>query len=195
MASGSVTISQDRVPALLRAIEDLTKTDVLVGIPGTTADRKPEGGHPAPINNAALGYIHEFGLPEHNIPARPFLRPGIAEGMPAIISRLRSGAKRALTLAARHGDSEAGVKALEAVGLVAQNAVRAYINRGVGPPLATSTLRRRMATKGKPRRGAALELARRATGAPPGLDLAKPLIWTAQMRNSITYVLRPRKGR
>lgn len=192
MASGSVVISQDQVPLLLRAVEDLTRTDVLVGIPGTTAERKPEGGHTAPVNNAALGYIHEFGLPEHNIPARPFLRPGITEGLPRIINQLRLAARRTLD-GALHGDHEAGTKALEMVGLTAQNAVRAYINRGVAPPLAEFTLRKRMATKGKPKKGAAAELARRATGAAPGIDLAKPLIWTGQLRNSITYVLRPRR--
>jgi hypothetical protein len=190
--AGSVVISNDRVPLVLRAIETLTKSEVLIGIPGDAAERKPEPGQTAPpqITNAALGYIHEFGLPEHNIPARPFLRPGIQEAMPAIIARLRGAALKVL---ANLDDPETAQKELVAVGLTAQNAVRRYMNRGIPPPLAQSTLYKRAGTKGKPRKGGRLELARRAAGGLPGVDLAKPLIWTAQLRNSVSFVVRSRR--
>lgn len=172
--AGSVVISNDRVPLVLRAIETLTNSEVLVGIPGDATERKPEPGQTAPtITNAALGYIHEFGLPEHNIPARPFLRPGIQEAMPAIISRLRRAAQKVL---ANLDDPETAQKELVSVGLIAQNMVRRYMNRGIPPPLAQSTLHKRAGTKGKPRRGGRLELARRAAGGAPGVDLAKPLV-------------------
>lgn len=187
---GSVVISRDRVPQLLRVIEDLTKSDLLVGVPGNTAPREaPPGGH-APMNNATLAYIHEFGLPEHNLPARPFLRPGIEGAIPAIVTRLRAGAKKAL---ANLDDHEGGIKALEAAGLTAQNAVRAYINRGVPPPLAMSTLLKRQAERPN-RKGPGLEIARRIATGVEGTDLVKPLVDTGQLRNSITYVIRPRRG-
>lgn len=46
--------------------------EVLIGIPMSTTER-PDGE----ITNAELGYIHEYGAPEANIPARPFLIPGV----------------------------------------------------------------------------------------------------------------------
>lgn len=192
MASGSVTITSDRVPFMLAAVERLANTEVLVGVPGDAQPRKPEPGQttPAGITNAALAYIHEFGSPEANIPARPFLRPGLAAAMPAIGNRLFSAARTVLT---HLDDKEAANKALVAVGLTAQNAVRAYINRGIPPPLAEATLEKRMGTKGKPKKGARLELARRAAGGAPGVDLAKPLVWTGQLRSSITFVIRTRR--
>lgn len=184
MAEGGVTIRNDRVPLVLRAIEALTRSEVLVGVPGDATKRK-EGG----ITNASLAYIHEFGSPGANIPARPFLRPGIQEGMPEIIAKLRGAALKAL---ANLDDPEAAQKALVAVGLTAQNAVRRYINRGVPPPLKASTLRGRLAGKG-PKKGARAELARRAAGGAPGIDLAKPLIHTGQLRNSITFIIRSKR--
>lgn len=54
-------------------------------------------------------------------------------------------------------------------------------------PLADSTVEAR-ARRG--RKGATLELARRAAGESPGTDLAKPLIDTGQYRRAITHVVR-----
>jgi len=75
-------------------------------------------------------------------------------------------------------------------GLAAQSSVRALISSGIGPALSEATLRNR-ARRG--RKGAKEELASRAAGQQPSTELAKPLIDTAQYRNSITYVLRKRK--
>ena len=162
MATGGMRITADGVPALLKAIEDLTHQQVLVGIPGDTAPRADTGA-----SNALIGFVQEFGSPAKNIPARPFLRPGVEQAIPQIVSRLRTGAKRAISAPV---DPEAGTNALIAAGLTAQNSVRRYMNAGVPPPLAAATLR-----------------ARRSRGH----TSQKSLVETGQLRNAITFVIKP----
>lgn len=155
---GKIT-TKDQMADVLKSIQSLVKEQTLVGIPDSNAARK-EG----PINNAALGYINEFGSPANNIPARPFLIPGVEAAEPAVLKQLKRGAEGALD-----GRLDAADKALHSAGILAVNAVRGKINEGVPPPLADSTLAARR------RRG--------RTG-------TKPLIDTGQLRNAITYVLR-----
>jgi hypothetical protein len=52
----------------------LASTEVLVGFPEDTTERDKEGDDPARergITNAALGYIHDQGVPEVGIPSSP----------------------------------------------------------------------------------------------------------------------------
>jgi hypothetical protein len=135
--------------------------DVLIGIPSDKAARKEEGGE---LNNATIGYIMEHGAPEMNIPARPHLIPGVEAVTEKMAKALGAAAKASLL-----GDPTAVGKALNRVGLIGQNSVKAMINAGPPPMLAAGTLAARH------RRG--------RTG-------TKPLIDTGQYRNSITYVLR-----
>ena len=77
----------------LRLLADL---EVLVGFPEDSTERDEtatteEGKEP--ITNAALGYIHDNGAPEVNIPARPFMKPAIEENKEKI-ERALSGAMR-----------------------------------------------------------------------------------------------------
>ncbi|MCJ2023540.1 hypothetical protein, partial [Methylobacterium sp. J-067] len=55
----------------LRAVEKR----VLIGIPAESMHPGEKGEKP--INNAALGYLFEYGQPEKNLPARPHLFPGV----------------------------------------------------------------------------------------------------------------------
>lgn len=161
-----VRITKNLVPQVLKAIEDLTRQQVLVGIPGDAAARTGRG---AAITNAQIGYIQEFGSPAQNIPARPFLRPGVNDAMPDIIARLRNGAKLALKFPL---DPDAGTKALMAAGLVAQRSVQMTITNVIPPPLSPVTIQRRRTRKVAPRIGTV------------------PLIDTGALRRSITYTLR-----
>lgn len=156
-----VNVTKDNVKGVLESIACLAKQDVLIGIPQEKADRRGKGDA---MNNATLGYIHEFGSPAANIPARPFLIPGVREAIPKAMSHLRGAAKAAM--ADKKGEFEAK---LGAAGMVAQNTVRAKINSGIVPALAESTLAARR------RRGRTGEV---------------PLIDTGSMRNSISYVIR-----
>jgi phage gpG-like protein len=164
MAKSSVTMTKDMLAEVMSQIRELTKTEVLVGIPDANAGRDPEPGEKhEPISNAEIGYVMEFGMPEKNIPARPFLVPGVQDARDRIGQQLETGARKALA-----GDPNAADITLNKAGLTAQNAVRAKIEEGPFVPLAPRTLAQRK------KRGRTGE---------------KPLIDTGQLRKSITYVI------
>lgn len=169
MKVGLTTVS-DNAANLRATIAALAKRQVLVGVPASTAGRSD-----GPIDNATLGYIHEFGSPAANIPARPFLHPGVASVGAKIAARLRVAAKLALD-----GKKSNLDRALTAVGLLAQNAVRAKITAGPFEPLSPRTRRKRE---------------RKLKGEKLTASLAdrRPLIDTGALRRAITYVIRDRK--
>ena len=131
MKSG-VSVTIDRVADALRAIDLLGTKRVMVGIPSTKAGRSAAGD---PINNAALGYIHENGAPEVGIPARPFLVPGVASVQPKIEEGLKAAGD-----AAFGGKEESVDRALTRVGLIGQAAVRKKITDGPFVPLKPATI-------------------------------------------------------
>jgi hypothetical protein len=159
-----VTITKDRLLGVLRDVHAMAASQVLIGIPESEDERNQRDADGSPLGNAAIGYIQETGSPANNLPARPFLVPGVELALKPATAALKSGAKKVLD-----GESGAGEKAMHVAGLIAQNAVRAKINSGVPPALAESTL------AGRRRRG--------RTG-------TTPLIDTGQVRNAITYVIR-----
>lgn len=159
-----MTIVSDRVSGVLAGINVLGTTRVMVGIPAAEATRSDDDDAASGINNAALGYIHDNGAPEANIPARPFLEPGIRAVQDKIEAGLRTAADAAMA-----GRPEAVDRAYHAIGLKAQAAVRSKITTGPFVELKPRTLANRR------RRG------RNGT---------KPLIDTGQLRNAIAYVIR-----
>lgn len=194
MKKGSgVQVNKIKLPEeVVKAIGDLASSEVLVGFPAATTTRKKDPEDEAgerELTNAALGYIHDNGAPEANIPARPFMRPGIGVAKPKLIKIAQNMGKQALTSKDPRLVIEQG---FHMMGLVAQSAIRGVINAGVDPPLSDATLRARAA---KGRKGAKQELANRAKGLPPGKSLAKPLVDTAQLRNAVNYAIRNRKKR
>lgn len=181
------TLNKDKMGDLLKAVRDMTRKEVLAGYPdGEDKPREDDDGNPVEITNAALAYIHNTGEPSHNIPARPFMIPGIEDVQDEIIDRMKK-----VGVAALDGDSQGVDKGLNAVGLVAQNGIRNKIQEGPFEPLAESTLRARAA---RGRKGAQEELDRRAAGEDPGVELARPLIDTSQMRSAATYAVRDKDG-
>ena len=161
--------TKDATKVVLDRIKALTKSEVLVGIPDANAartDAEDAEKKGEPINNAGLGYVHEFGIPEKNIPARPFLFPGVSDAKDRIAKVLSNGARKVLS-----GDAGAGDAALTKVGLIAETSVKSRIDEGPFVPLAPVTIAQRK------RRGRTGE---------------KPLIDTAQMQRSVTHVVRPK---
>lgn len=155
----SVTVTRDDSKRIIAAIEAMAKKRVLIGIPGDGSPRKD-----SKIGNAALGYIHENGSAARNIPARPFLIPGVRSVGDQAADVLKNAAKKAVT-----GESTID-KGLHAAGMIAQNAVKMRIRNQEGfAPLANSTLRARK-RKGK--------------------EGTKALIRTGQLINSIKYVIK-----
>ncbi len=160
----ALKVRLDKTKRVLGAIDLFDRRDVLVGVPAPKSTRKAEAGDP--IGNAALAYIHENGSAKRNIPARPFLRPGIVKAKRPITAVLRKGALAALE---RGGRGEID-KALERAGLVAVSSARGVIVAQEGfAPLSDRTLKAR----------------ERA-----GFRGTKALIRTGQLVGSITYVVR-----
>lgn len=170
MKSGCVVI-YNGTPKFLKALKDLPKHDVLVGIPEDKTMRDPEidsqhleAGTKEPFTNAAIGYIAEFGAPEANIPQRQWLQPSIEKGKVKISKYMKQAGKLLL-----EGNVKGADKAFHAAGMTAQNIARATVNTGDFQALAEATIKARL------RRG--------RTG-------TKPLVDTGQFRNSISYVVR-----
>jgi hypothetical protein len=157
-----LTITTDNLASVVQAIHRLTGEEILVGIPQANTARRNDDD--TSITNAEIGYIQETGSPAMNIPARPFLVPGVQAVEQGITKQLEKAAHAALD-----GSRLDVEKSFHAAGMVAQNGVRHQINDGDFKPLAEVTL--------------AARRARGRTG-------TKPLIDTGQLRNSVTYVIR-----
>ncbi len=162
--------SVDNSADVVRALRALSKRRVLVGVPQANNQRE-DGGR---IGNAALAYIHNFGAPEVNIPARPFMAPGIAAVQPEISTALMGGARAALA-----GDTARVDANLAIAGTKAVNSIQVTIQEGIPPPLKPATVAaRRRRSKGSTYR-------RLATAASD----TTPLIDTGELLRSITYVV------
>ena len=128
-----VTITLDRTEAIVKQITALTKTSVLVGIPSSANGRRDA------VSNSQLGYIHEYGSPAKNIPARPWLIP--------VVNRLKDRAVQMLQQAAEfdlNGEPAKAQNQLNALGLTAVSALKANIVAGGDPafaPNAPATVR------------------------------------------------------
>lgn len=181
----SVRQTADQTAAIRRAVTNLTGQDVLIGVPAEKAGERKGG-----INNAELSYIHEFGAPAAGIPARPHLIPGIEAIIPEAAQELRAAASAAL-----EGKEQAVDAALNKVGMLGQNAVRAKFQDNDWPPLKKGTLDAHPLLKNdegkvlKDKKGNAKRgKSRREQGK------LNPLLVTGQLMKSHTYVIRKRGG-
>lgn len=158
-----------------RVLKFATQQRVLIGVPAENAHRAPEEGEKSAPSNALIAYWQEYGVPEVNIPARPFLGPGIEASEEMIATELSRATNKAITMAAMEGDVAGGKAALKEglnrVGLKAVSNVQRQITDGDFAPLADRTIKARLRK---------------------GRSGTKPLIETGQLRRSITYLIRYR---
>jgi len=174
----------DKLGDLMKAIRQLRDSEVLVGYPDDNSgqagagenagptDRKTieaNGTVSTPITNAALAYIHNNGMPSQNIPARPFLKPGIRAAGDKIAKRYADAA-----IAALDGDQQRVEANLQAAGIEAVSSVKQKLRTGPFKPLSKKTLAARK------RRG---------------VTRTKPLLDTLQMFNATNYVVRTKGNR
>lgn len=181
-----VSVTKDGVSVMLREVNALTKTRVMVGIPEAEAARDPADGDA--INNASLLYIHEFGAPAANIPARPTLRPGIEAYKERAIQRLKIAANAAMDGATPSSAGSVDIKRVpriipttgstlpkavldqfNAIGLEAVVSVKKQFTDGNLTPLKPATIAARKRD---------------------GFQGEKPLIRTSDLLRHISYVLR-----
>jgi hypothetical protein len=158
----SVKQTIDNSADLLKGIRLLEKNEVLVGVPAANAERHVD--RRTKINNAALLYIHNYGSPINNIPARPSMEPGIKDAQSAITKRFRNAGEAALD-----GKPDVTMKEFHAAGLAAELSIKNKINSNIPPPLAASTL-----------------AARRRRGH----SSTRTLVEFGEMRNAVTHVVR-----
>lgn len=163
---GRVVMVLDRLPIVAAGIGDIVNRGTYVGIPDDRNQRTDE-----PVNNAALGYLHEHGEPASNIPARPWLVPGAKTVADKVGDVMKQGGRDALA-----GNRSAMTTALHSIGLLGVSAVRDYLMTGPFVPLSPVTIRER--------------IRRRKYKVTQGID--RPLIDTGQMLRSVTYVIRQR---
>jgi len=199
-----VSVTRDMAQELLMQLRTLAENEVLVGVPDINAAREDDG-EKKPASNAQLAYIHDNGAPEQNIPARPFMVPGLQSRMAAIEGAMRNAGRLTLTLDKAPGSmSQASTRAIQSlhrVGLIAQAAIRNKINEGIPPPLSPLTIAMRHHQRGTKsmRKGEVEYFKLLGQGKTPAEAQTssgiKALINTGQLRNSITYVIRKRGAR
>jgi hypothetical protein len=170
----SIETRKDATASLDAFLKWVGKQVVVVGVPADKAARS-DGA----LDNATLGYIHEYGAPEANIPARPWLAPGVEAAEDIIKAEAVRGATRALSraLAGDLGGAKSETQeALNRTGLKVVSKIQGRITAGIAPPLSERTIYARIHRKKR----------RRAPGA------MTPLIDTGAFRRSITYAVRTR---
>ena len=165
-----------RIDEVKKAVNRIKGAAVFVGIAsGSKGDARSDGGP----SNHGLGFIHEYGSPSRNIPARPFLIPGVRNASEKAVKKMQGAIKAGL-----HGDRIAMDALLEQAGMIAVSGAKKEISSGNFEPLKPSTLRNRhrsRMTKGKREN----EL--------KGEDV-RPLINTGALRDSIDYIVVKGKG-
>lgn len=185
MAATANAIVRDRVKSVMDSLRGLAKEQVLVGIPEDKTAREGQ------ITNAALGYIHEFGAPGANIPARPHLIPGVRKSAGQYMPHLKAAANFALD-----GEPQKVRHALMRAGIIASNAVRHEITTGDFVPLKPATVAARYRQRGTATRRAGenqyMELIRQGESPASAQSAAgiRPLMNTGALRNAYTFVVR-----
>ena len=136
------------------------ENEVVVGIPEET--NRVEGA----FTSAGLLYLHEQGVPSHNIPPRPVLQPALnKEGVKEQIETMMRDAAVAAFV---NGDAETAKNCFEKAGMLGRDACKDYITDGGNlAPNAPSTIARKHSSK--------------------------PLIDTAAMLGAINYAVRKKK--
>jgi hypothetical protein len=98
-------------------LNQLSHTDVLIGIPASENQRKSDPS----LNNAALMFIMERGSEPQHIPPRPVLAPSIEQNKALITPPLRSAVQHAMA-------GEPYRQDLENAGTIAANGAKRFIS-------------------------------------------------------------------
>ncbi len=191
----ALKVKKDLAPELKKLLRQMEKQRVYVGIPAETAGRGDENGKPSELNNAEIGYLMEHGVPEKNVPARPFLEPGVRKQQARITAVLKAGAVKQFKEFAS-GKTPDLSATLSKVGQIGRDSVISTINAGVSPPLSPNTIKNRFRqreTKSR-RKGEKNYLDLISSGTSPAeaeqQTGIKPLMNTLGLLKSITFVIR-----
>ncbi len=161
--NGDVVVKENLniVKNLLFGFKFIWENEVVVGITEDSNAFRENG-----ISNSQLLYLHENGVPSHNIPPRPVLKPAISQD--GVMERIEDQMKKGMKEALLHGNVDEARKCYEKAGMLGRDACKNYIVSGDKlAPNAPSTIEK----KGS----------------------STPLIDKASMLNSITYAVRRKK--
>lgn len=166
---------------LYRNLERAVRTEVLVGIPRSTAMREGDT-----ISNAEIAYINEHGEPARRIPPRPFMEPGLQRCRDKVSTVMAEGVQEL----AQGGTLK---PAAERVGIICQRSIRGVFTDNDWKPLSPRTIMARAQRTVAKHKGFADKTAR-AQQSELQRELARragdrPLIDTGALRQSITYVV------
>lgn len=145
---------------LLDIMQAISELSQVEVLVGVPEGENRDGG----MSNAEIGYLLETGSPAMNLPARPHLALGVEEVQEVIADKLTWAVDAALT-----GNSKRMYFYLESAGMKATMSVKRVINSGDFAPLAPLTIKERKSR---------------------GRKSEKPLVDTAQYRNSHTYIIK-----
>lgn len=164
---------------MLKRIQDIKKTEILVGIPESEAKR--DDGE---MNNPTLLYIHTQGSPLRNLPARPLIEPALEDDVNA--ARIADDLRRVVDLVFANKFDQAK-KAMETTGKDAVNMIKMWFvdPKNNWEPNKLATVKRKLKTLSKKKR---TQMIAEYEAGSDRIDT--PLIDTAELRKSITYVLR-----
>lgn len=152
----------DILKSFVLGVKFIKDTAVYVGIQEKDSSRKEDKD----ITNAELAYIHTYGSPINNIPARPFLQPAIEKSADQINKHMKSALVNAI-----EGNKNESTIELEKAGMVGQNKTRAwFVNDDNGWAPNAPSVRARKIKKGSTN--------------------PRPLIDTGELRKSITYFVK-----
>jgi len=189
MSNIRITVTKDTVSQVVASINDLVRKQVLIGIPDSTTSREQEVA--GEMTNATLGYIHEHGSPAANIPARPFLVPGVQKVEDKAVESLKKAAQATL-----RGDTRKADQHLQTAGIIGMGGAKGEISWGDFEPLKPSTVRDRRKSRGtqsmRDSERIYLSMIERGVSPEEAQSVAgiRPLINTGQLRNALTYVVR-----
>lgn len=145
---------------LLDILQAVSELSQVEVLVGVPEGENRDGG----MSNAEIGYLLETGSPAMNLPDRPHLVPGVEQVQEIVAEKLTWAVDAALT-----GNSKRMYFYLESAGMKATMSVKRFINAGEFMPLAPLTIKMRKAR---------------------GKKSEKPLVDTAQYRNSHTYIIK-----
>lgn len=183
----NVYITKDLLTARVTALVQLAGKQVLIGFPDSGKARQD----PKEPTNAQIAYVQDQGSPAANIPARPFMTPGVTKSLPVAEPLLKLAAEATLD-----GERAKAMRYLNAAGIAASSSVKNEIRTGNFVPLSPSTVAGRYRQRQtKTRRATEIAYSQmiRMGVSPAAAQAAtgiKPLLNTTQLLNAVTYVIR-----
>ena len=127
MISLKISEENKKLQDRLQCLQYLATHTVEVGLTRTASER-----------SRALLAIHEHGAPAMHIPARPVVKPALAQ--PSVKAAM-SAAMRNACAAANAGNIAAVTSALEDAGKAGVDGIHVYIDKGIPPPNSPITLK------------------------------------------------------